>query len=298
MAWRSFGVSEKRKLRAQIRGQRDLRHVVEAMQNLALAEIARLTRTAQARRTLLDNLDDIAKELVSFYPPLFVNDTSCPTLYILIGSERGLCGDLNENIARLWRSTRSHDGDRLQHQAIVVGTRLSDKLEADRSIRARLPGPTTGIEIDPVLTEVVSAIAAFIESLGAASYRLIALYTSASGICETLILPLTARGGPARSASPPDINLTPHRLIREFIDYYVDAALHELFSTSLVSENRLRLERMTKALEHIDKSAGGLIQRLNRVRQEDITQEIETILLSVNLPGISTGDRYAAFRGW
>ena len=78
----------------------------------------------------------------------------------------------------------------------------------------------------------------------------------------------------------PELNLPPETFMSEFIDHYADAALHSIFATSLLSENRARLARMTVAIDRLDENVAALRRRIHRLRQEEITQEVETILLS------------------
>ena len=52
------------------------------------------------------------------------------------------------------------------------------------------------------------------------------------------------------------------------------------FSVSLIAENRRRLAHMEGALRRLDETTAVLGRRMHAARQEEITQEIEVIMLS------------------
>ena len=83
-----------------------------------------------------------------------------------------------------------------------------------------------------------------------------------------------------RFAVPPVLNLQPRVLLTELVEHYLDAHLHELIYASLMAENLRRLQHMDGAMRHIDDESGRLRMRSNSLRQEEITEEIELILLT------------------
>lgn len=64
------------------------------------------------------------------------------------------------------------------------------------------------------------------------------------------------------------------------LDEYLYATLHEVLYRALLAENRRRLVHMENALDHIEQEHATLRLRYNALRQEEITEEIEVILLS------------------
>ena len=62
---------------------------------------------------------------------------------------------------------------------------------------------------------------------------------------------------------------------------YLFAALQELLYGSLLAENRLRMQHMDSAVRRLEQTSEELVLRRNVLRQEEITEEIEIIMLSV-----------------
>ncbi len=58
------------------------------------------------------------------------------------------------------------------------------------------------------------------------------------------------------------------------------SVLQELLYRSLMAENQRRMQHMDSAIRLIDRTAKDLWRRRNILRQEEITEEIEVIMLS------------------
>ena len=76
------------------------------------------------------------------------------------------------------------------------------------------------------------------------------------------------------------LNLEPLQVLSQLTDQYLFAALHEVFYASLMAENRNRLEHMDNAIRRLEKDVAKLRLRYNALRQEEIIEEIEIIMLS------------------
>jgi F-type H+-transporting ATPase subunit gamma len=263
-------MSKRRDLEAHVRMLGDLRDVLESMKNLALVEIGKLSRTEEARRHMLDELMAVAGATSSYYPRLAQTSAR---VYVLIGSERSFCGDFSETIAQHWELVRSREPDAIP---IAVGSALAEKV-APHTIC--VSGPVIAEDIDPTLTEILKRISdENAHRAGALGVAVIA--NGSEGIETTAILPFAPPPGGTGSV-PPELNLAPRHFVHDFIDQYTDAALHSVFATSLLNENRARRSRMAVALDRLDESISTLRRRVHRLRQEEITQEVETILLNV-----------------
>lgn len=67
------------------------------------------------------------------------------------------------------------------------------------------------------------------------------------------------------------------------MEQYLFATLHEIAYVSLMAENQRRLRHLDGAVRHLDEQSAVLARRSNSLRQEEIIEEIEVILLgSVN----------------
>jgi F-type H+-transporting ATPase subunit gamma len=78
---------------------------------------------------------------------------------------------------------------------------------------------------------------------------------------------------------PPHTNLKPPDLLIGIMNHYLYAVLHEILYSAMLAENQQRLAHMDRAMRHLDERIAQLKLRYNRLRQEEITEEIEVILL-------------------
>ena len=111
-------------------------------------------------------------------------------------------------------------------------------------------------------------------------------------IMQKLIPPFQRYQGKQPDFSyPPILNVAPADFLLELTDHYLFAALHEILYTSLMAENYRRVQHLEGAVEHLEDKAKELISQSNALRQEEIIEEIEVILLSsANMDvGMNTG---------
>ena len=79
------------------------------------------------------------------------------------------------------------------------------------------------------------------------------------------------------------VNLPPAEFLRGLIGHHLHAALNEVFYSSLMAENRQRQAHMDHAPRRLDEESARLRLACNSQRQEDITEEIESILLYADM---------------
>jgi F-type H+-transporting ATPase subunit gamma len=79
----------------------------------------------------------------------------------------------------------------------------------------------------------------------------------------------------------------------DLLEQYFFAFLHLVFYQSFQAENRERFRHLEAAIERLKDQKSNLIRRLNSLRQEQITEELQVIMLSARaiLAEFSQDDR-------
>ncbi|MCR2831172.1 F0F1 ATP synthase subunit gamma [Acidithiobacillus ferrooxidans] len=118
-------------------------------------------------------------------------------------------------------------------------------------------------------------------------FPLIALYhtpDAQESLLKPLLPPFQQRlHAPRPLPYPPLLNLSPEAFFSGLVEQYLFATLHEIAYVSLMAENQRRLRHLDGAVRHLDEQSAVLARRGNSLRQEEIIEEIEVILLgSVN----------------
>lgn len=255
---------------------KEISGIMTAMKSLSLVETRKLARFIGHQHRMLANIEAAAADFLNFYPDGHA-DAKQPTILLLIGSERGFCGNFNERIlAALDQLPRWEPAPAL----VVVGHRLGAKLEAHPGVIARLDGATVTEDVPAVLNRLMDALHAASRQLSRDGAVLLGLAHDSEG--ETAfkrLLPMAPPPAPRR-AHPPRLQLAAPEFFVELLDQYLLAALYGLLFESLAAENRQRLAHMERALDRLDEAVARLAVKRNALRQEKIVEEIEVILSS------------------
>jgi F-type H+-transporting ATPase subunit gamma len=88
------------------------------------------------------------------------------------------------------------------------------------------------------------------------------------------------RDAAPRFAYAPSTQLPPPAFFAALLDHYLYSVLHEIMYVSLMAENLRRVRHLEGAVRHLDERSSVLQRECNALRQEEIIEEIEVILLS------------------
>lgn len=253
---------------------KEISSVMTAMKSLSLVETRKLARFLVQQRRMLTNIESAAADFLHFFPlPDAIGETQ--TIVLLIGSERGFCGNFNERVlAALDALPASSTPPRL----LAVGHRLATKLAAHPQVIEPIDGATVTEDVPAVLGRLMDVLHAGRRHAAVTTIALYGLAHDADGELRLKqLLPLPALASLA-FAQAPRLNLAPAEFFAELLDQYLLAALHGLLYESLAAENRQRLAHMENALSRLDETLAGLALKRNALRQEKIVEEIEVML--------------------
>lgn len=271
-------MSRRAELEQRARRLSEISEIMSAMKTMALIETRKFARFMEPQQRLVAGIETAAADFLAFHPEFrgtagdgVAGDES---VLILVGSERGFCGDFNEAIVAALK-VYPEPGPWL----LAVGRRLAGKLEGHARLVEWREGPNVAEEVRPVLDGLMECL----HRLRQESLPWIRLgvlcHDPEGGVATHAVLPMAPPAGP-RFAHPPRLNLTPGEFFSGLVQHFLAAKLPALFYGSLMAENRRRLEHMERALGRMRTRIEELGRRRNVLRQEEITEEIEVILLS------------------
>jgi F-type H+-transporting ATPase subunit gamma len=271
-------MSRRREVLQHLVALKDIDGIMVAMKNLALLETNRLAKFLDTQRRVVKSMDMAASDFLHFYPQAPAQGRRLLTLLVTIGSERGLCGDFNESLLEPLRAATGQS----ETIVVLVGSRLTAKVSQDSRVTAFVEGPSVGGEIHAALMRLVKVLGEVQQRQPERAWCINALYhdhqSEKVGLRRLLPIQETV-DAPVRSHAPL-LNLQPRQFFSELTDQYLFAVLHEIFYSSLMVENRMRLEHMDRAIRRMERDQETLRLRYNRLRQEEIIEEIEIIMLS------------------
>jgi F-type H+-transporting ATPase subunit gamma len=270
-------MSLSRELQLHIAQLEEIRSILNAMKNLAYMEIHKLHRFKTMQGQAVANIEHAALDFLAFYPGLGANDGNAVQLCILLGAERGFCGDFNESLINAI-TAKTYDG------VIVIGSRLCNRQEDIASeVIATFEGANVAEEVPAVINRLINTLS---ELPGKAfpSFQLTVVYhdNTANQISLRQVLPPFSQQTESalHYGNPPVLNLEPGEFFADLVDHYLFAVLHEIFYISLMAENHSRLQHLEGAVNHLDDETVKLQRKSQIYRQEEITEEIEVILLN------------------
>lgn len=258
----------------------DIAGVMSAMRALALMETHTLQEFLHAQRRMVRGIEDALAEFLAWHPDPAAAAPPAREICIVVGSEQGFCGDFNETLLRA-RDTLC--AKRAAPPAwLAIGQRLGSRLEDAGEALLALPGASVADEVPRVLARLTRELGALQNAPEWAGCALSALHhCDASGAVRLReLLPVHNLPAAPRRAFAPLLHVEAHELRPALAAQYLHAALNEVLFSSLMAENRQRHLHMDQALKKLDEDRARLRLAWNAQRQEDITEEIEVILLS------------------
>jgi F-type H+-transporting ATPase subunit gamma len=279
----SITVSKRHDIEDHIRTLGEISEIMGAMNNLAVMEIHKLTRLLSAQQRVVTSMETAAKDFLAFYPEALPRDRGGTPLYLVIGSERGFCGDYNARVLAGFERHLPTVNDK-EPMVVAVGRKLSSRMAGDPRLVAAIDGPTVSEEIQGVLVALMQRIQELRRGQQDNRTLVITVVHRGAGPDGITIQPLrpfeTVPRVETCGATDPLLTLPPRVFVAELVDLYLFAILHEIFYSALMAESRERLTHLEGALHRLEKETSELRLRRNILRQEEITEEIELIMLS------------------
>ena len=253
----------------------DIRDIMAALKNISLTESQRLRRFLASQQRVMDGIEQAMGDFLGHYPHTLPGGDAAIDIVLLIGSERGFCGDFNESLLEQIQAGAT------QPSLVAVGEKLMAKLD-ERQIHAEaVAGLSTVEDVPEVLLAVVDKLRELSARHG--SLQLSIVHHHYDGHTQEIRRHQPFRhlaSSASRRGYPPLLNVAPEIFFAQLLDHYLFAVLHSVLYSSLAAEHQLRLQHLQGAIEHIDRQCAALAQRYNNLRQELITEEIELIVLS------------------
>lgn len=278
-------MSRRHELHRRLRTLGEINDIMQSMRMLSLLETRKLSRFIGCQRRVVDLQKAAGADFLSYYPPpRQTSGTPFRAVFIVVGTERGFCGDFNltlgEHLDRLLATAGPND-----RTVFAVGRKLAADLETIAGRLDGLDGPSTAEEVPGVLHRLVTLLNTVMEETGAIHLTVIHHGGESGAVMDTRVipafdgLPTSAR----RLAHPPHLYLSPEAFLTGLIEQYLFAVLHDIVFTSLLHEHQRRVQHLDGATQRLEQTLEELGRQDNALRQEEITEELQVILLGADL---------------
>jgi len=278
--------------RRQIEHSEDLHSVVKTMKTMAAVTIRQYERIVAAvdqyRQTVAKGLHIVVNrhpEFMPYLPPGRADEIGA----IVLGSEIGMCGQFNEEIAAFARDRMQRlqpDPDR--RRILALGLRVTGLLEAEgQPVAEELDLPGSAHKITRTVQDLVvrvehwrtirqlpDIVVFYNRKESGSSYRPVEVRLWPPDL--ELWRRLSRRPWPSRCM--PMFRTPVRELLSALIRQTIFVTLYRALAESLASENASRLAAMQAAEKNIEEHLDELRTRYNHERQSAITAELLDIV--------------------
>jgi F-type H+-transporting ATPase subunit gamma len=269
----------------------DLQAIVRTMKSLSAVSIRQYERAVAALGEYNRTVDLALQALLRARPAMVRTAAVAPgqATAVVFGSDHGLCGRFNDEIARFARERlREADARGPGHRCLAVGARAEARLAAlGVAVDERLVLPASVSGLAALAQAVLVQVDAWSAREGPGPVLLIHHRRGREAVAGPhlrQLLPLgperlrnlAARPWPSRRL--PTFTLDPDRLFAATVRQYLLASVYRAAAESLASEHASRLASMQAAERSIEEHLAGQQAEFRRLRQASITEELLDIV--------------------
>jgi F-type H+-transporting ATPase subunit gamma len=273
-------------LRKRIATVRSTQQITKAMKMVAAAKLRRAQDAAEHVRPYAAKLTEMFTAVAGGVDPdshpLLARREERRVDFLVLNSDRGLCGGYNGNLFRFTAGLlRERAG--VDVAFTVVGRK---GLEFYRRQNVKMVGHHLGILITPATT-LAKAIAGeltarFVAAETDAVYVVYNRFRSAISQVPSAVrlLPVATPTGEAAEGPTVDYIFEPERgdLLAQLLPRYVEVLITQALLEAVASEHAARMTAMGNATTNASEMIGALTLSMNRARQATITRELMEIV--------------------
>lgn len=281
-------MSKRSQIEEHLQKLNEIGDIMRAMKNVSLMEVHKLNRVLEHQQRVVNGIETAAADFSHHYASSARPIAAPPTHIVAIGAERGFCGDFNDAvIAALQNLPRERAPN-----VVTVGTHLGARLGEHKGGVRVFPGPNTVEEIPGAIEMLMRALTDFPNATNETTPLSLVVLVHQDGhdkvsALHVSALPQAQQSGPQESFAP--LLYEPPPVVHsQLFHHYLWARMHQIYYSSLLAEHRYRVQHMESALQRMEEKTTNLRRRQNILRQEEITEEIEVIMLN---SGVSSGRR-------
>ena len=277
-----------REIRTKIKSIQNTRKVTKALEMVSAAKIRRAQDLMKASRPyarlMRQVIGHLAKANTEYKHPFLVErDEISHVGYIVISTDRGLCGGLNSNLFRkLLIDIRAWQEKGAEVDVVCIGQKAASFF---KRLKVNLVGSVTHLGEKPRVDQLIGAIKVVLDSY--MQGRVDRLFLAHNDFVNTMtqrpelhqLLPLLP-SSEIESKHQWDYLYEPSapEIMDHVLTRYIESLVYQGVLENLASEHAARMVAMKSASDNANELIGELTLVYNKARQAAITQEISEIV--------------------
>jgi len=281
-------VAGAREIRTKIKSVANTRKVTRALEMVSASKIRKAQELMRASRpyarAMRQVIGHIAHATAEYKHPFMVTRETVKRVgYIVVSTDRGLCGGLNANLFRkLLAEIRDQQAKGIEIDIVTIGSKASAFF---RRLKVNVVGSVTHLGERPQISQLIGVIKVMLDAYSAGRVDRVNLayndfvntMTQQASVHSLLPLPPADEFVSAHNwdylYEPDAETVMEHVLTR-----YVESLVYQAALENLASEHAARMVAMKSASDNATKLIDNLTLVYNKARQAAITQEISEIV--------------------
>jgi F-type H+-transporting ATPase subunit gamma len=277
-----------REIKTKIKSVQNTRKVTRALEMVSASKIRKAQDLMKSSRPYARAMRQVIGHLAkanSEYRHPFLNERAEVKRvgYVVVSTDRGLCGGLNSNLfRRLLAEIRGWQEKNVEVDIVAIGTKANVFF---RRLKVNLVGSTTHLGERPKVDQLIGVIKVMLDAysdgrvdrLTLAYNNFVNTMTQKATLDQLLPLPPSATLVTAYDwdyiYEPDAQTVLDHVLTR-----YIESLVYQATLENLASEHAARMVAMKSASDNATKAIDSLTLVYNKARQAAITQEISEIV--------------------
>ena len=277
-----------KEIETQIASIGSTRKITSAMEMVAASKMRRAQDRMQASRPYARSIRGVIQHLAKANPEykhLFMQSNDVKRVgFIIVGSDRGLCGGLNINVFKAaMGKMKEYHSQNVEIDVAAVGAKA---ISFFKNYGGNVVAATSGLGDAPELEKLIGSVKVMLDNFNAG--KLDRLYVVSNEFVNTMtqkpqveqLLPLRAEENDDTLNHHWDYIYEPEArdLLEGLLTRYIESLVYQAVVENNACEQAARMLAMKNATDN----AGNLIDELqlvyNKARQAAITQEISEIV--------------------
>lgn len=277
-----------REIKTKIKSVQNTRKVTRALEMVSASKIRkaqdRMRASRPYSRLMTRLIGHIAKANSEYRHPFMAEREQIKRIgYIIVSTDRGLCGGLNSAMFRkILADMRSWQEKGVEADVVCIGQKASTFF---RRLKVTMAGSVTHLGEKPQLEQLVGVIKVMLDGYGTGHLdRVFLCYndfvnTMVQKARQDQLLPLPPSES-LESKHDWDYIYEPNAetVLDHVMTRYVESLVYQAVLENLASEHAARMVAMKAASDNATKLIGTLNLIYNKARQAAITQEISEIV--------------------
>jgi len=277
-----------REIRTKIKSVGNTRKVTRALEMVSASKIRKAQDLMRASRpyskAMRQVIGHLAKARSEYKHPFLTERSEIKRVgYIVVSTDRGLCGGLNSNLFRkLLVEIRGWQEKNVEVDIVAIGTKANTFF---RRLKVNLVGSATHLGEKPKVEQLIGVVKVVLDAYSAGRIDRLSLayndFVNTMTQTATLdqLLPLPASDS-LTTAFDWDYIYEPdaQTVLDHVLTRYVESLVYQGALENLASEHAARMVAMKAASDNATKAIDSLTLVYNKARQAAITQEISEIV--------------------